>query len=239
MQSRVGPRRTGRTETEAQSGAPRTIAQQVYDRLRRDVLTGSLEPGHWIRELDIADAIGVSRTPVREAVRRLAQDGLLEVAPNRGVRVAVVSTTHVDDVYEVRELVEGLAARRAAERALPSDIHTLRGLLDRIDRLAPGDAAMHIEADDALHRRIAEIGRNAAALDVLERLNGKITRIKVLTSDTNPSPTTRSQHAAIVEAIAISDAAAAERAMRAHIRTYRALVVARAERLACERGEHP
>lgn len=220
------------SETERRSKAPKTIAQQVYDRIRQDVLTGHLEPGHWIRELDIADAIGVSRTPVREAVRRLAQDGLLDVAPNRGVRVAAVSATHVDEVYEVRELVEGLTARRAAERAAPADVAALRGLLDRIDRLMPGDTAGHIEADDALHRGIAEIGSNAAAVEILERLNGKITRIKVLTSDTNPSPTTRTQHAAIVDAIASGDAPTAERAMRAHIRTYRELVVTRAERLA-------
>jgi DNA-binding GntR family transcriptional regulator len=231
MQSRAASRRALSSHAERRSIAPTTIAQQVYDRVRQDVLTGRLEPGHWIREQDIADEIGVSRTPVREAVRRLAQDGLLDVAPNRGVRVAAVSATHVDDVYEVRELVEGLSARRAAERAEPDDVVALRELLDLIDRLEPGAAAMHIEADDALHRRIAEIGRNTAVVDVLDRLNGKITRIKVLTSDTNPSPTTRSQHGAIVDAIAIGDAVAAERVMRAHIRTYRELVVERVERL--------
>jgi DNA-binding GntR family transcriptional regulator len=94
----------------------KTIGQQVYERLHHDVMAGELVPGTWLRELDLAAMLGVSRTPVREAVRRLAQDGLLEISPNRGVQVRALGVAEALDAYEVRELVEGAAARRAAPR---------------------------------------------------------------------------------------------------------------------------
>jgi len=207
--------------------APKTIAQQVYERLRDEVLTGALHPGVWIREQDIASAWSVSRTPVREAVRRLAHDGLVEASPNRGVRVTVLTAEDVDDVYEVRELLEGAAARRAAERAAAADVRQLQALLDAIDALPAGDAAAHIRADEAFHEAVVAIAGSETLGDLTRRINGRVARVKGVTRDTNTNARTRAQHRAIVAAIAARDGGAAEAAMREHIHSFRRLVTAR------------
>jgi DNA-binding GntR family transcriptional regulator len=216
--------------------APKTISQQVYERLRDEVLTGSLHPGVWIREQDIASAWSVSRTPVREAVRRLAHDGLVESSPNRGVRVRVLTAQEVRDVYELREMLEGTAARRAAERAGSADVEHLWNLLARIDALPPSEPAAHIRADEALHDAIVAIAGNEALFDLTRRLYGRVARVKVISRDTNTNAQTRAQHHAIVAAIAARDPDAAERAMREHIRTFSDIV---AERLGTEHSATP
>ncbi len=210
--------------------APKTISQQVYERLRDEVLTGSLHPGVWIREHDIASAWSVSRTPVREAVRRLAHDGLVESSPNRGVRVRVLTPQEVHDVYELRELLEGTAARRAAERADTSDVERLRAHLGHIDALPASEPAAHIRADEAFHDAIVAMAGNEALSDLTRRLYGRVARVKVITRDTNTNAQTRAQHHAIVEAIAAHDPEAAERAMREHIRTFKEIVAERLQR---------
>jgi DNA-binding GntR family transcriptional regulator len=206
---------------------PSTISQQVYERLRREVLTGSLGPGRWLRELELAGTLGVSRTPVREAVRRLAQEGLLELSPNRGVRVRSITLEEMVDVYRVRELVESAAAAAAARHRTHDDVARLHDLLAAIAAIPAEDAALHIETDDAFHESIALAARSAALLDVVRLLNRRVTRVKILTRDTNASAGTREQHRAIVDAIAAGDAAEAEAAMRRHIATYRDLLAQR------------
>jgi GntR family transcriptional regulator, rspAB operon transcriptional repressor len=213
--------------------APKTIGQQVYERLRDEVLTGSLHPGVWIREQDIASAWSVSRTPVREAVRRLAHDGLVESSPNRGVRVRILTPHEVRDVYELRELLEGRAARHAAERAGERDVERLRAQLAFIDTLSASEPAAHIRADEAFHDAVAVIAGNEALLDLTRRLYGRVARVKIVTRDTNTNARTREQHHAIVAAIAAGDPDGAERAMREHIRTFSDIVT---ERLAREPG---
>jgi len=207
--------------------APKTIAQQVYERLRDEVLTGALHPGVWIREQDIASAWSVSRTPVREAVRRLAHDGLVEASPNRGVRVTMLTPEDVDDVYEVREMLEGAAARRAAEHATPADVEHLGRHLDHIDAIAASDVAGHIRADEAFHDAIVALAGSAALADLTRRLAGRVARVRAATGDTNTEARTRGQHRTILAAIAAQDPDAAEQAMREHIRTYRLLVTER------------
>lgn len=207
--------------------APKTIAEQVYDRVRDEVLTGALLPGVWIREQDLADALRVSRTPVREAIRRLAHDGLVEASPNRGVRVATLTADDVRDVYEVRELLEGSAAMRAANLATDSDIRLLENALSAIDDLPDEAAAAHIRADDAFHEAIFAISGSSTLRDLAARLNGRVMRVKIMTRDTNPSELTRVQHTAILRAIREHDPDAALSAIRDHVRTHGRLVVER------------
>lgn len=209
---------------------PQTISNEVYEHLRTEVLRGALRPGQWLREQEIAATLNVSRTPVREAVRRLDQEGLLEISPNRGVRVRELSADEAVETYEVRALLEGRAARRAAERAGKDDVARLRTLLAAIAELPPEDFAAHIGADDALHRAIADLAGNDVLTEMIGLLNSRITYLKIVTRDTNASGTTAHQHAAIVAAIEAGDPDAAETAMRTHIDTYQGVVEERIDR---------
>src|SRR5512135_2231954 len=116
----------------------RQLRQVVADRLRSRILQGDFPAGTWIRQERIAQEMGVSQMPVREALRELAAEGLVEHAPYRGVRVTRFHPEDVVDLYACRAFVEGLAARAAAREITAEELKQLRGLTDRMrKRLAP------------------------------------------------------------------------------------------------------
>lgn len=211
---------------------PRTVGDEVYRRLRQQLLVGTWPPGARLREAELADTFGVSRTPVREAVRRLLQEGLLETRPRQGVRVRRPDRQASLDAYDVRETLEGLAARQAAERASARDRQGLTLLLERLEAdpgsdLAESDLAEQVEADLAFHQRVAELSGNEPLVRTLESLAGHVTPLKVHTRDLNAAARTREQHREVAEAIARGDGAAAEAAMRAHVASFKALLAER------------
>ncbi len=108
----------------------------VYSKLREMILSSKLQPGEWLRQEQLASLFGVSRTPVREALRMLSQEHLVEFVPNYGVRVVPLSWEEFEELYAMRIGLEGLAARLAAERATPSDVDELQQLLAAIATLA-------------------------------------------------------------------------------------------------------
>jgi DNA-binding GntR family transcriptional regulator len=219
--------------SEPQIDRPPTVAGEVYRRLRQQLLLGAWPPGTRLREAELADRFGVSRTPVREAVRRLLQEGLLEDRPTQGVRVREPDLAAALDAYSVREELEGMAARLAAERADAAARASLAGLLDQVEASARRDEAAQVEADLAFHRRVAELAGNEPLLRALETLAGHVTPLKVHTRDQNAAATTRAQHRAVAEAIQAGDGAAAERAMRAHVAWFARLL---AERVGADRA---
>lgn len=203
---------------------PRTVAQDVYAYLRTELLSGHLVAGSWLREQDVATALNVSRTPVREAVRRLAQDGLLVIEANRGVRVHEPDLAEARATYEVRATLEGMAAQLAArhcrthEGSVPDARLQLEEQLRAMSEAARDDAVRHIEADNAFHALVAELSGNPVLNEHIERLNVRITRIKIITRHLNPTGFAREQHAGIAGAILSGDADAARERMEKHVR---------------------
>lgn len=205
---------------------PPTISEEVYEFLRRELLTASFQPGEVLREIDLSTRLNVSRTPVREAIKRLAQEGLLEVLPSRGARVRELTASEAANTYEVRSVVEGKAASLAAQYATPENVAELRRLLAEINAIDDADYPAHLAADNAFHLAIANMSQNDVLIEVIDMLNSRITRTKIITRRTNPSQATAQQHRAIVEAIARGDSAAAAVAMKDHIDSYRTMIVA-------------
>ncbi len=191
----------------------------VYLHLRHELLAGTLEPGCWLREQELAEALNVSRTPIREAVRQLAQEGLVVIEPNRGVRVPELGLEEAVATYAVRERLEAMAAELAAVNATKSDLEELNRDLEIMNEVAPEDFAEHIRTDDAFHALVARIARNPVLEELAERLSLRVMRVKVLTRDVNTSAMARAQHARIVAAITSGDPSAAGAAMAEHIRT--------------------
>ncbi|TJZ97863.1 GntR family transcriptional regulator [Actinacidiphila oryziradicis] len=128
-------------------------ADQAYGHLRRDIVSGVLTAGMRLGEAELANRYGFSRTPIRESLRRLEAEGLVEILPRRGARVVDWSSVDVEAIYEIRALVEGYAARRAATRIATAEIERLSRLCDEMEDLTgqrrPGDAE--------LVRRVAEL----------------------------------------------------------------------------------
>lgn len=213
---------------------PQTVAEGVYQHLRRELLTGRLEPGQWLREQELAEALQVSRTPVREAIRQLAQEGLLQIEANRGVRVRGLSLEEAIATYEVRDRLESMAAGLAARNADDDARAELQRQLSAMEAVDPEDQAEHIRTDDEFHALVARLAGNPVLEELVEKLSERVMRVKILTRDVNVSAEARAQHARIVEAIGRGDEDAAARAMSEHVRTNLKIVE---ERLRAAREE--
>ena len=187
----------------------------VYNALLKRIRTGRVRPGDRLREEEIAETLGVSRTPVREALQHLQARHLVETAPGRGIVVVELNTRQVMELHEMREVLEGAAARFAAQHAMPAEIAMMRDFIDEFEA-AGGDSQRLAKANNSLHRTIYEAARNRYMLEALNTLDDALS----LTQDTNfslPERCVSREHRAIVTAIEERDADAAEMASRMHI----------------------
>jgi DNA-binding GntR family transcriptional regulator len=136
------------------------VSEDAVLRLRRMILDGGLLPGARLGEVELAEQFGVSRTPVREALRRLAAEGLVELLPNRGARVTQWTPQDLEEIYELRALLESHASRRAASRVTMNDVDALEGLCEEMDACAvdgSDDALDRLaELNGAFHQRIVD-----------------------------------------------------------------------------------
>jgi len=195
------------------------LKDRVYQHLRQGIINGDYEIGVALREVDIANRLGVSKTPVREAFVRLEKDRLVHLIPYRGATVASYTATDLKEIYEVRQLVQGACARRAARFSDASDHQDLDANLDATRvALANGDVDTVIKLFDAFDQLIYKHSHNRWIDDLVRNLDGHQRRIGRLTVKI-PGRMDRSlgQHVRIVEAIKARDEDAAEYEMRAHV----------------------
>lgn len=203
---------------DAETLGTRSRADFVYDSLRDAIWEGRFARGARVREEDVAKTLGVSRTPVREALQRLQQRGLLENRPGRGLTVAELSKRQVLELYAMREILEGSAARFAAEQASRADIEILDHLQRDLSQ-APDEPLTLVKLNRRFHLAIYEAAHNDYLLQALDSLHDSMA---LLNSATFRAPNLRqesdAEHRGIVEAIARRDPDAAETLAREHIR---------------------
>jgi DNA-binding GntR family transcriptional regulator len=148
----------------------RLLAEDVADRIREEILTGRVGHGERLVEVVIAEELGVSRGPVREALKLLNGEGLVTEEPHRGAFVTRLGSTDVRDIFDLRAALEAGAARQLATRGAASDIHTLRRLVERLARAAKGGAAEEVlRADLAFHEGVCQLSGNRRLLEVYMR----------------------------------------------------------------------
>lgn len=151
------------------------LADRAYEELKGAVLANRLRPGDALSVPALATQLGISRSPVREAVQRLIHDGLATHIAHRGAVVATVDVEDVRRLYVLREVMEGLAARLATERLDATRVSELRDLLERHEQVvaAGDDEQAHTEMDMAYHRLIREVADNAHLTSALDTVQGK------------------------------------------------------------------
>ncbi len=206
---------------------PTLIREAVYDRLKSAIVEGELAPGARMLEVELAEKLGVSRTPVREALLRLAQEGLAELLPGRGARVRVLSPAEVAEVYEVRAALEAEAARLAALRASGGELEELAQLEAALHEIPRADLAAQTRADARFHARLVALSKNRELERLFHQLDAKLALARRFSADENQSPKTLAEHRAIVEALKSRNPEAAAQAARAHIERFKALVASR------------
>ena len=208
---------------------PTLIREEVYTHLRRAVLEGQFEGGAKLSELELSERLEVSRTPIREALHKLAQEGLLEQSANKSVRVRRVSSGEALETYAVREVLDALAARTAALEHTATDAALLEAALFQLEASGT-DALEQTRLDMAFHRAIARASHNRTLIEGLARLEGALALVKVQTRTYNARPETGPQHRAILEAILKRDGEQAALQATLHVRTFAPLVVVELER---------
>jgi DNA-binding GntR family transcriptional regulator len=197
---------------------PKLRGETAYARLKEEIATGKMMPGSRVREVEIADRLGVSRTPVREALRRLEADGLVTHAPHMGAVVATLDHSAVIELYAMREILEGTAARFAARHASEVEIQDLAYLVEtEMDRAE--DPAALAQINRAFHSALYHAGHNQFLLKALGALSDAMILLGGTTLAVDSRSTTaHEEHMAMVKAIAARDPDAAEGAAREHIR---------------------
>lgn len=133
-----------------------TLAEQVYASTKKAIVEGDLLPGERLKELELAESLGASRTPVREALSRLEQEGLLSALPSGGLTVVQHSEAEVREIFSLIRLLEGYAARLAAERATPAELDKLDALCQLSEQVDPGEADRLIDLNRRFHEQMIE-----------------------------------------------------------------------------------
>jgi DNA-binding GntR family transcriptional regulator len=214
--------------------------ERAYTQIRSGLLGGVFAPGERLREEDLAQRTGVSRTPVREALRRLALEGFVDLQPGRGVQVASWSDQDLDEIFSVRALLEGYGAAQAAQRATAEHVETLTALCDRMDAVAETTYAADLGDDGPLdddlraaYQEIAELDNEfhqtvltAAGNAHLRSLMGGLISMPLVQRTFMRYSGERlarsmSHHRELVDAFRAGDASWASSVMTAHVRSAR------------------
>jgi DNA-binding GntR family transcriptional regulator len=199
----------------------RTVVDHAMDRIRRSIFEGRYTAGQRLIETELTQILGISRGPIREALRRLAETGLVEIEPYRGAMVTRTSRAELEDKLALKEVLEGLAARLAAERI---DLGRNRRLAEReMDLLRRDrvtfDPARYLDENDRFHQLIIDLSGNSALGRQIRQLEWPALRtafFRVFGPDLQAE--SLAKHRDVLGAILDGKAAVAERAMRAHVR---------------------
>lgn len=206
-----------------------SLVDVIADKLETAIVNGSLEAGSRLSEQGLATSLGVSRGPLREAIRRLEGRGLLERTPNIGVRVAALSHTDLRELLEVREALEGMACALAANNMTEKQIDALEALVDGHEQqpsLREGTAYHQPPNDYDFHYRIVTGSGNQRLIQMLLGDLYYLLRVYRYRSSTKPGRAKQAltEHREIIAALRQRDADAADAAMRKHLRNARQLL---------------
>jgi len=208
---------TGNSESSAAGGEGSSRASAAYTRLFEAIRRGDLKPGTRIKEVELASMLGISRTPVREAVRRLETDGLIVHEPRMGMMVKQLTKREIIELYEMRAVLEGAAARMAAQHASGAEIQELDELNIAM-REAQGDEHLVADANRDFHLSLYHAAKNPFLLKAITALNNSLAvQGGTTTNAKDRNQEAYDEHQAIIEAIRARDGAAAQRAAEIHM----------------------
>lgn len=195
------------------------LREAVCETLRDAIRKGILEPGERLMEVQLAEELGISRTPVREAIRKLEQEGYVIMMPRRGTYVSDISTNDVKEIFEIRSALESLATGLAARRIEPDELETLQNLLVEIEGyIAKNDIEKIVETDIKFHGLLYQVSRNERLVNIINNLKEQLARFRTLSmSYPGRLQETLEEHSEMVEAIANGDVSAARDAAEHHM----------------------
>ena len=197
----------------------RPLRELVLDAIRGAIMNGTLQPRERLMEIQMAEELGVSRTPIREALRKLELEGFIVMVPRKGAYVSDLSFKDIADVFEIRAALEGLAAGLAAERITEEELERMERLLvEKQEAITHDDISKLVEVDTKFHELMYQASRNVRLGSIISNLREQIQRFR-LTSLSYPGRNKLSleEHKKIVEAIQARDYQLARQLATEHI----------------------
>ena len=201
--------------------------EEIYKSIRLNIISHRFKPGQAIREKELAEEYEVSRTPIREILRRLESEGLVTIQPYKGVFVTEVNTKDVEEILDIRLALEGLAVRLAAIRVTEEDFVRFSEIDKLLDRtLQSEDVEVSFEADKRLHRLILEVANNRRVENIITNLLAQIHRMRYISGYTPGRVSqTANEHKQIIQAILAKEPHLAEERMRVHLEETKKLLL--------------
>lgn len=205
-----------------------TIQEQVYQFLKEKICSGEYHPGQKLQELALASELQVSRSPVREALRRLGADGLVEEVPNKGVSVKVYTTKDMDEIYELRLMMENQAIERIPAQQLQAMEGFLRSLVsDMQEAYERQNQQNYIRLDTELHRALVQNCGNALLFQLYDRLDSQIRQFRRFSlENTDRRADSVMEHRRIIDLLLAGDREGAKAENRTHLLLARDQVIA-------------
>lgn len=202
----------------SQKGARVRLSDKAYQLIRHKIITLELPPKTPIDEQALMQDLQLGRTPIREGLQRLAAEGLVFLAPRRGMFVSEISITDLQKVFELRLVLEGFSARLAAERATEAQLAAMEALIRQLEQTSDGDGKTLMAIDEQFHELLYEAADNELLGDTLRRLHAQSFRIWHLVLDRIGSVRhAMDQHIAITRALQARDAGLAETLVQEHV----------------------
>ncbi len=196
-----------------------SLGTQAYQELKRLILERRLSPGEKINEADLAQALGISRTPIREALNRLAKEGLVNIYPQRGAFVVDFSAQDVEELFLIREKLEGLAAYLAAGRITAKDVEKLEGCVQGFQEpFGEKEIKRYAREDFKFHQTIVALSAAPRLISLVSTLHDYIRIFRLTTiGQSGRMKNSLEEHKRIINALKKKEPCAAEKAMREHI----------------------
>jgi phosphonate utilization transcriptional regulator len=196
-----------------------SLTSVVQQEIERQILAGELEPGAKLTEAALAERLGVSRGPIREAFRSLEESGLVRQEKNRGVFVRNIDLGEAMEIYDLRALMDEAVGRRLAERITSEQLKAVRGMVEQMEQaVKAGDADRYHLINLDFHDKLVEFAGNRKLTAIYRRLIKELSLFRRMNlADGKLLPISANEHRAIVKAIASGDPEAAGRAMREHV----------------------
>lgn len=205
----------------------RPLREIVYEELKRQILTGKIDPGTRMMEVELAEDMGVSRTPIREAIRKLEKEGLVVIEPRKGAYASQISTKDMVDILEVRQTMEGLAAYFAATRMTQEQKDSLADVSASYNEaVKTGNTGDMIKYDTLFHHIIVESSGNKVLLQMIEQLQELVLRFRyIYYDDFRRAEKMPEEHQAILNAIISGRGERAREEADKHIEYLKELII--------------
>lgn len=215
------------------------LREVVFENIRTAIQSGELRPGERLMEVQLAESLGVSRTPVREAIRKLEKAGLVTITPRRGVYVAEISLEDTENILEIRGCLEGKAAELAAIRMTADQQEDLKNCLQAfVAHMKANRMKEALREDLQFHLIIRKASKNQQLIQILEDLSEQVNRFRmVYLKDAAEAPSLPEEHAKLLKALLEQDPKAARKAMEAHMDSVKSIILEAARQYKKTRNE--